>query len=356
MLTSCDQKTRALTEFSESHDKAGSQLKSKPAKEQSPDEDLISLMMPSTKKGDRKRIVVSAFDGREPMTYTRMRVLDRFAKMREGVEIAFWDAGGNSELQASQIQQELAKRPFAMFVLAQSQETVAAPLATAMAQKVSIIGLGCPLDESHCTTSIVVDEKKIGHLAGEFVCSSLKLKAEAEGRPETVGRVVQISGDLKSRAAQDRGLGFIEALSKSPGVRLVHDASANWDEKETPLRMAEALRLQKTFDVVFAQSDIMAMAASNALKAIKDGPREQMLVLGVDGSVAKGGGIDMVIKGDIDATVYNPPMVDLGWKVLVRLLDDPSFKPKSRYELEPFVITPEKATTLSIHGVPSPAL
>ena len=120
--------------------------------------------------------------------------------------------------------------------------------------------------------------------------------------------------------------------------------------------MAEALRLQKTFDVVFAQSDIMAMAASNALKAIKDGPREQMLVLGVDGSVAKGGGIDMVIKGDIDATVYNPPMVDLGWKVLVRLLDDPSFKPKSRYELEPFVITPEKATTLSIHGVPSPAL
>lgn len=360
ILTSCDEKSRGLTEFSQSQisrgDRAIPQLKNEPAKEQGPDEELLKLIMPGSEKGKRKRIVVSAFDGREPMTYTRMRVLDRFARMREGIEIVFWDATGNSELQSAQIQKELASHPFALFVIAQSQESIAEALAKAITQKVHVIGLGCPLDGQHSTTSIVVDEKKIGSLAGDFVCNALKRKAETEGRAEPVGRVVQISGDLHSRAAQERSAGFIEALSKSPGVRLVHDATANWDEKETQARITEALRLQKRFDVVFAQSDIMAQAVTATLKTQKDGPREQMLIIGVDGSVSKGGGVEMILKGQIDASVYNPPMVDLGWKILVRLLDDASFKPRSRYDLEPFVIAPEKATGLSIHGVPPPAL
>lgn len=356
-LTSCEDKSRSRFELSDTQISSASAPKgTDPGAESSPETDVFSLLSRPADNTPRRLIIVSCLDEREPMADTRMRLLDRFSNAREGIRMIYWGAQGDPVLQATQIRNQLAEKPFAIILIGGGPAALIGTLTDAMLQNVKVISIGCELDSDHCSTSILVDEKKIGRLAGEFVIDALKRKSQSEGLPETVGRVVQITGDPLAKITRERSQGFTEALAKSPGVQLVHDAPAYWDAKETKLRLADALRIQKHFDVVFAHSDVMASAANEALKALQPSPRENMLILGVDGAVAKGGGVQMIIKGDLDASIYNPPLVDLAWKVLVRLLDEPGYKPKPRYDIEPFAINPAKANEMSLRGVPPPPL
>jgi ribose transport system substrate-binding protein len=361
LVTSCkEEKGSGLTKYTETRltktDAAVAKSKKASVQQDAPDEDLLKILAPSNAKGPRRRIIVSAFDQREPMCYTRVRLLDHFAKSRSGVELIFSDARGDATRHASQIQAEIASHPFAFIVLTPSLEHLSSPLSAAMDEKEKVIVIGTSADAAHATASIFVDDKKLGLAAGQLAVDSLKRKAEADGQQAIVGRVVELTGPEDSRISSERSAGFLEALTKQPGIRLVHQAPTGWDDKQAQTAISDAVRLQKTFDVVFVHSDLLAKAASTALKTLQGNSREQMLFIGVDGSVGKGGGVDMVLKGDIDATIYNPPMVDLGWKILVRLLDEPAYHPKQSYELAPFAITPDNAPQISSRGVPSPAM
>ena len=361
LATSCkEEKGSGLTKYTETRltktDAAVAKSKKANSSQQAPDEDLLKILSPSNSKGPRRRIIVSAFDQREPMCYTRVRLLDHFSKSRSGVELIFSDARGDAARQASQIQAEIASHPFAFIVLTPALEHLASQLSAAVDEKEKVIVIGTSADAAHATSSIFVNEKKLGQVAGQLAVDSLKRKAEADSQPAIVGRVVELTGSDDSRISYERSAGFLEALSKQPGIRLVHQAATGWDEKQAQTAIADAVRLQKTFDVVFVHSDLLAKAASTALKTLQGNSREQMLFIGVDGSVGKDGGVDMVLKGDIDATIFNPPMVDLAWKILIRLLDEPAYHPKQTYELEPFAITPDNAPQISSRGVPSPPM
>ena len=78
--------------------------------------------------------------------------------------------------------------------------------------------------------------------------------------------------------------------------------------------------------------------------------------MGVDGFLGNTGGVQMVVKSELDVTVFNPPLVDLAWKLINKVLDDPTFVPSKRYELEPSIINLEKALEVSAKGFPSPSL
>ncbi len=311
--------------------------------------------------GDREngsvtRIVVSALSTREPMTYSRALTLQKFSRLRSGLSFVFLDAQGDIQNQAAQLKSSLALNPSFILLFTEDAPGLHEVLQEAQKQGVKIISLGRDLSKEQVMTSIFTDERKVGNIAGQYIVEALKKKALDEGKSEPAGRVVEISGDSGGRVSQERSEGFAKALTQTPGIRIVHEAPGNWNEKDTQARLAEALRLQKPFDIIFAHSDIMGRAANFALKAQSSEQREQMLIMGVDGFLGNTGGVQMVVKSELDVTVFNPPLVDLAWKLINKVLDDPSFVPSKRYELEPSIINLEKALEVSAKGFPSPSL
>jgi ribose transport system substrate-binding protein len=306
--------------------------------------------------GSVTRIVVSALSTREPMTYTRALTLQKFARLRSGLSFVFLDAQGDIQNQAAQLKSSLALNPRFILLFAEGATELHEVIQEAQKQGVKIISLGRDLSGEQVMTSIFTDERKVGSIAGKYIVEALKKKALDEGKSEAVGRVVEISGDSGGRVSKERSEGFANALSQTPGIRIVHEAPGNWNEKDTQARIAEAARLQKPFDIVFAHSDIMAHAAHLALKAQSSEQRDQILIMGIDGFLGNTGGVQMVVKSELDVTVFNPPLVDLAWKLINKVLDDPTFVPSKRYELEPSIINLEKALEVSAKGFPSPSL
>jgi len=299
-------------------------------------------------------IVVSEQSLDEPMSYTRALLLEKLIRKRPGMNPVFLEAGGKAKVQARQIKDSLRGKPAVIVVFPEETEPLEEALSEALRSGTRVIVIGQELGPELCTTSIFVDEKKIGSVAGRFVVDALKKKCEEAGAAQTTGRVVQLTGLEKYRSTRERSAAFIEALRAEPGIVLVHDAPSNWNAVASKARLEEALRLQKQFDVIFAHSDFIAQAAHQALSGPAATGRENILLLGVDGQFGKGGGVQMITRAEIDATVFNPPLVDLAWKIILKMLDDPAYKPKQRYEIDPFIITSEKAFELANKGVPAP--
>ncbi len=168
---------------------------------------------------------------------------------------------------------------------------------------------------------------------------ALRRKTTEEGRTDTAGRVVQLRGIEDSFASNQMAEGFAAELRKEPGVIIVHDAPTAGKTENAAYRTAEAFRLQKQFDVIFAHSDAVAAAAAKA--AVDAGQRENIFVIGTDGIAGAKRGMDLVRKGELDATIVQPALVDLALQILLKLRADKTFKPQPAYEVEPVAVVPK---------------
>ena len=217
-----------------------------------------------------------------------------------------------------------------------------------------VMGLDASLNDGSCDTVVFCDQKKVGFMAGTVIVNALKRKATDGGATEVTGRVVQIQGDENHPCSRARNEGFLAALKAEPGVILVHDASANWSQADAGLQFKEAIRLQKNIDAVYAHNDIMALGVSDA--AVELQIRDSLLIVGTDGIDGPGGGLEMLLKNQIDATVHQPLLTDFAWTVIAKMSKDPTFKPKASYEIEPVAFTPRNREELKAKGLTVPSL
>jgi hypothetical protein len=67
-----------------------------------------------------------------------------------------------------------------------------------------------------------------------------------------------------------------------------------------------------------------------------------------------GGGLEMIHRGLLDATVHQPLLVNLAWQILALHDKDAAFKPKARYEIEPVAITPKNVSEIATKGIAMP--
>lgn len=293
-----------------------------------------------------------------PMRNYQVTLLERLIRSRAGIDLTVLDARDEASTQVTQLK-KIAEDPLDCLMIFPRDLEACGPLLRTMKTAgalVIVLGVEAPADV--CTTSLHTDERKLGQIAGEFVVNALKRKAEGEGSAQVKGRVVHLTGAEDSPITRERTAGFTDALKALPEVVLVHEAPANGNEKEAAERIKEALKLQHTFDIVYAQNDLMARGASAAIKESDASARDSMFILGTDGATGKGGGMEMLLQGDMEATLYYPPLVDKAWQLVKQALEDPAFKTRieKSYRLKPFVMTPESAEAILRKGLPAPEL
>ncbi len=321
---------------------------------------LVSLALlpackkPSTAKAaESKLIVLLSSDAQQPYEKLQTQMLTRIALNREGYSLKSLDAAGSAEKQAKQLAEALAEKPYAILLAPVDPGLFDASVTKAVNDGVLVIGLGENATPLPCSSTLEVDQRQLGHLAGEIAVRSLTLKAKEEAKSDVIGRIVELRGDENSPLCKARHEGFMEELGKSPGLVLVHDAPGSWTRQGGKDRTAEALRLQSSFDLIYAHNDAMALGAGTTLGS----QRQQVLIIGTDGFQGEEGGLSLVNSGEIDASIYQPPLIDLAWMIILRRAEDPTFTPKPKYRVAPLAITPKTVEDLRRNGPPPlPAL
>ena len=96
------------------------------------------------------------------------------------------------------------------------------------------------------------DNEKIGIQAGNLVVNLV-------GKGE--GKVLEVQGVIDSSPVIARSNGFREVLKKHDNIVISKTIVSNWQRDEAEDKVTEALKEDKSINVIFAHNDYMALGA-----------------------------------------------------------------------------------------------
>lgn len=118
------------------------------------------------------------------------------------------------------------------------------------------------------------------------------------------GKIVEIMGGLNSSPARERTLGFNQALENYPELRSINKINTDETFDVISDRLSEIIKKDDDIEAIFAFNDDFAKTASTVIS--KSFSEKDILIVGIDGLPNEGGGIEMVEKGILSATLIYP--------------------------------------------------
>jgi signal transduction histidine kinase/DNA-binding response OmpR family regulator len=199
---------------------------------------------------------------------------------------------------------------------------------------IPVIVIDRQINSTKYTSYIGADNFSVGREAGYFSAKLLNYK----------GRILEITGLKGSTPAIERSSGFNEIISNYPDIKIVKKLEGAWLEERT-LNLTDSLFATfNEFDLIFAQNDFMARAASSSAKKHNLKP----YIIGIDGLNSEDGGVSMVLKGSIDGTILYPTGGDKAIQLAINILTG---KPYERHvDLNSFRIDITNARTIWLQG------
>jgi ABC-type sugar transport system substrate-binding protein len=240
-------------------------------------------------------IGVSLANLTEPWRINMNTEIKAQAATYEDLCVVFTDAADSSERQVQDVQKLLDSGIDLLIISPTDAEALTPVIADAYNEgNIPVILLDRSVIGYDYTLFIGPDNRLIGKQVGLYVTELLG---------EEGGEVMEILGRAGSPPVTDRSLGFREAISHSPNIRIVGAISADWLRDKAEDELTAWLQKHGRAEVVMAQNDAMADGARRAaLKLGIDG----IQVVGIDGLPGPGGGIELVKNGALAATFTCP--------------------------------------------------
>ncbi len=295
---------------------------------------LASCGGPQQTSGKKYLVAFSQCNNAEPYRAAQNALMTKLFAEKHDVDLVIADAQQDNSKQVAQIEALIRQKPDLLIVAPNERAPLTEVMGRAYRSGIPVICLERDIVQPNYTTYIKSDNHKIGEMAGNFIVDYLKKKNGA-----TRGNIVELRGLLGVEGEMNRYAGAHEVFSNYPGIRIVHEAVADWIQAKAKDRMTEALRAQPRIDVVYAHNDPMAVGAYLAAREL--GREKEMIFVGIDGLSGSGGGIEKVHDGILAATFVYPLCVDKAVKVGDRILRDPNFKPEKTYTMDSVLVTPE---------------
>lgn len=196
----------------------------------------------------------------------------REAAKRTGYELRITSASNNSSLQIKQVQDLLVQNVGALIFIPQDSTSAGAGVKVANKADVPVVA---------------VDERPEGgggklatYIATDSVAAARELCTWMFQQIGNKGNIAILHGVLGATAELQRTQGCQEALKANPGVHVVAEQTANWDETEAYKATQNILTANPDLQGVFGESDAMALGAAKAAKAAN---RNGLVFIGIDG-------------------------------------------------------------------------
>lgn len=258
------------------------------------------------------------------------------AYFHDNVELKFAAAFDSDELQVQQIDSLVAEGIDLLIVAPNHVANISPAIDRAYDKGIPVIVFERKTNSHKYTAYISADNYEMGHVMGEYVATRLDGK----------GRVLEIKGQEGSSPAIDRHKGFADALHQAPSLELVASLPGDWTE-ESGYRLAQQWLAQhpnESIDLVFGMNDRMAMGARRAFAQ----RHLQPFFCGIDALPGKGGGIQLVRDGQLEASYIYPTHGDQLLELALRILEGKPYKKETM--LMSALVTRDNAKVLQMQS------
>ena len=219
---------------------------------------------------------------------------------KRGIALKFSDAQQKQENQIKAIGTFIAQKVDAI-VLAPVVETGWEPVlkeAKRAGIPVILVDRGVKVsDDSLYTTLIASDFVEEGRMAGKWMSDKLGGK----------GNIVELQGTPGAAPAIDRQKGFMEAIAKSPDLKVIKTQSGEFTRAKGKEVMEAFLKSEgKNINAVYAHNDDMALGAIQAIEEAGMKPGVDVIVVSIDGVK---GAFEAMVAGKLNASVECNPLL-----------------------------------------------
>lgn len=260
----------------------------------------------------------------------------------DNVDLKFTVAYDSDKRQVQQID-SLVDSGIDLLVVAPNQvQTISPAIDRAYDKGIPIIVFERKTSSQKYTAFISADNYEMGKLMGEYIVSRLGGK----------GNVLEIMGLEGSSPAIERHKGFMDAISKTSGIKVVGSLQGNWTEPEAYEITRQWLSKNKnlSIDLVFGANDRSAMGARRAIQAFhpQEEAKNEILFCGIDGLPGKDGGIQLVRNGLLDASYIYPTHGDQIINLAMSILEGKPYKKETM--MMSALVTRDNAKVLQMQG------
>jgi ribose transport system substrate-binding protein len=171
------------------------------------------------------------------------------------------------------------------------------PVASAAQAKVPVVIMDSGLKSDQYVSFVATDNHKGGVIAGEHMASLLGGK----------GNVILMRYQVGSASTEEREAGFLEALKKHPGIRLISSDQYAGPTRETGYQASQNLlnRFGREVDGVFCPCEPPTIAMAKALRDIGKGGGKVKMV----GFDAGSQSVEDLKNGDVQGLVVQNPVL-----------------------------------------------
>ena len=255
------------------------------------------------------------------------------AYFHDNVELKFAAAYDSDERQVQQID-SLVNDGIDLLIVAPNQvQTISPAIDRAYDKGIPVIVFERKTSSRKYTAFISADNYEMGRVMGDYIISRL------HGQ----GTVLEIKGLEGSSPAIERHKGFMDAIEKVPGIKVVGSLQGDWTETTAYESTKQWLQNNKDVrvDLVFGANDRTAMGARKALGA-------GVLYCGIDGLPGENGGIQLVRDSLLDASYIYPTHGDQIIELAVNILEGKPYEKETM--LMSALVTSDNAKVLLMQG------
>ena len=211
------------------------------------------------------------------------------------VELTIEEARASTEKQADHIKEFIDEGMDVIIVSAVNGDSITAQIDLAMAKGIPVIVLDRKIKGSNFTAFLGADNMEVGKNAAKYILSTSKERAN----------IIEIRGGGLSSADFERSSGFNQIVDANERLNITASSmgDATGIVEEDVYDIFDSIPKNESF-WVYAFSDRMAHEAWQVARDL--GVERNLRFIGVDGLIGENNGIDLVIKGVLEATLLYP--------------------------------------------------
>ena len=172
-------------------------------------------------------------------------------------QVFYTDSEGKADKQVSNIEDLIAKHVDAIVVTPIDPTAVVAAIDKAMAAGIKVCLAGSRADTQNYTCYVNADDKEFGTAGAQWLADKLGGK----------GNIIALNGIAGISTSEDRFAGAKEVFAKYPDIKIVGQASAEWDYAKGKTATANLLAANPQVDGVWSQGGEMTRGAIEAFQA-----------------------------------------------------------------------------------------
>lgn len=236
------------------------------------------------------------------------------ASMHPEVELQIYDGNNDIEKQIKDIENLIKEKVDVIIVSPIQSKPITEVVEKAMNAGIPILIIDRKIESENYTAYVGADNIEIGRNAANYILLKTTNKT---------ARIIEIKGLSGSSPAYERSLGFNHILKQNDHLELIGSIDGNWEAIAIKKEFENLLKKEKNIDFVFAHNDRMAFGAWEVAKEL--GLEKNIQFVGVDGLNTSNGGIQLVEKGVLSATVFYPTGGNEAIKLALKIIKNEPF-------------------------------